>query len=88
MKIRILNKSGNDRNQPVKDVGGLTCRLERKAETKPASMSLWAAAFLFTRQCKELEKDHLLGYCKLSAGSLACQANASMELDIYWSFHF
>lgn len=81
MKIRILNKSRNDRSEPMKDVGGPTCRLERKEETKPVSMSLWAGCW-FTRQCKELEKDHLLGYWKLSAGSLACQANASMEFDI------
>lgn len=67
MKIRILNKIRNDRSQPVEDVGGLTCRLERKGETKHASMSLWAA-----RQCKELEKDDLRGYWKSSAGSLAC----------------
>lgn len=81
MKIRILNKSRNDRSQPVEDVGGLTCRLGGKKETKHAILSPGAAC-LFIRQCKELEKDGLLGYWRLDSGSLACQANISVDLYI------
>lgn len=70
MKIRISNRGRNDWHQPVEDVGGLPCRLEREEEgPSMLIMSLWAACLL-TSQRKEAEKDNQPGYWRLNAGSL------------------
>lgn len=62
MKIRISNRGRNDGQQPVEDVGGLACRLEREEEGPSMLIMLLWAACLFTSQWKEAEKDDRLGY--------------------------